>query len=124
MNSVASCSPERPESSYYRIGSLICEFDASERDEVLLLLIQCIARLPEMPKKVLAMYFQEEFQLHEIAIALGLTEYETDQIRAEALEALQTMLVGQLGLQQDSRNLESNLPAAGLASCLCQETRS
>ena len=98
MKSVESCSPERSVSSYYRIGSLICEFDASERDEVLSLLIQCVARLPEMQKKVLAMYYYENLELSEIATGIGLTEYETDQMRAGALCVLQAKLAIELGL--------------------------
>ena len=83
----------------YKIGSLICEFDASERDEVLSSLIQCIARLPEIQKKVLAMYYYENLELSEIAIGIGLTEYETDQLRARALGVLQATLANQLGQQ-------------------------
>jgi DNA-directed RNA polymerase specialized sigma24 family protein len=75
MTSVVSClaKPGVSESNCHRIGFLIREFDVSERNEVLSLLVQCIARLPQMPKKVLAMYYYEKFQLDEIAMALGLT---------------------------------------------------
>ena len=83
----------------YKIGSLICEFDASERDDVLSSLIQCIARLPEIQKKVLAMYYYENLELSEIAIGIGLTEYETDEMRAGALGVLQATLATQLGQQ-------------------------
>lgn len=80
----------------YRIGSLTWEFDASERIEVLSLLVQCIEQLPQMSKKVLAMCYEENLQLAEIATALGLTEYEVDQMRAKTLDLLQTMLATQL----------------------------
>lgn len=40
--------------------------------------------------------YQAQFQLDEIAAALGLTEYEVDQIRAKALRDLETMLAGRL----------------------------
>jgi DNA-directed RNA polymerase specialized sigma24 family protein len=98
MKSVVSCSPERFKSSYYRIDSLTWEFDASERDEVLSLLIRCIAGLPEMQKKALAMYHSENLELSEIAMAIGLTEYETDQMLGRALAGLQAKLATELGL--------------------------
>ncbi|MGA8654939.1 MAG: sigma factor-like helix-turn-helix DNA-binding protein [Chthoniobacterales bacterium] len=81
----------------HRIGSLTCTLDASERNEVLSLLVQCLAQLPQMPKKVLAMYYDENLQLAEIATEFGLTEYEVDQLRAKTLGILQTMLITQLG---------------------------
>jgi DNA-directed RNA polymerase sigma subunit (sigma70/sigma32) len=54
-------------------------------------------RLPELPKKVLAMYYYGEFQLDEIASALDLTEYEVDQLRAKVMRELKTMLAARLG---------------------------
>ena len=83
----------------YRIGSSTCEFDASEREAVLSLLIQCIARLPKIQQTVLAMYYYENLELSDIAIGIGLTEYETDQMRARALGVLQATLATQLGQQ-------------------------
>ena len=80
--------------------SSISEFDAFERNEVLSLLVQCIAQLPPTQKTVLAMYYHENWQPAEIAACVGLTECEIDQIRAETLALLQTMLAGQLGLAE------------------------
>lgn len=80
----------------YRIGFITRELDASDRNEVLLLIAQCIAQLPQMPKKVLALYYNEDFKLAEIATCLGLTEYEVDQLRAKTLGIIQTMLATQL----------------------------
>jgi DNA-directed RNA polymerase specialized sigma subunit len=54
-------------------------------------LAQCIAQLPEMPKKGLVLYYNEDFKLAEMATRLGLTEYEVDQLRAKTLGILQTM---------------------------------
>jgi len=45
---------------FQRMDSLNCEFDPSDRNEVLELLVQRIAQLPQIPqfpKKVLAMYY-------------------------------------------------------------------
>jgi RNA polymerase sigma factor (sigma-70 family) len=88
------------ESNFRRIGSLIPEFDVLADNEILPLLVQCIARLPKMTKKVLAFYYYENFQANEIAAALGLTEYEVDQMHSKALGAIQTMLATRLRLQR------------------------
>jgi DNA-directed RNA polymerase specialized sigma subunit len=80
----------------HRIGSLISEFGALERGEVLSRLVQRIVQLPPTPKKVLAMYYYENLQLAEIADCLGLAEREIDQIRPKTLWAIETMLVAHL----------------------------
>ena len=61
--------------------SSISEFDAFDRNEVLSLLVRCIAELPPTQKTVLAMYYHENLRLAEIATCVGLTECEIDQIR-------------------------------------------
>jgi RNA polymerase sigma factor (sigma-70 family) len=81
----------------YRIGSLTCELDALDRKKILSLLVKRIAKLPERPKKLLALYYHENLPLAEIATALGLTEYEIDQMRAKTLDVLQMMLAMKLG---------------------------
>jgi RNA polymerase sigma factor for flagellar operon FliA len=65
------------------------EFDVLQRDDVLELLVQCIAQLPLTPKRVLAMYYHENLGLAEIAACLDLTECEIEQIRAETVGLLQ-----------------------------------
>jgi DNA-directed RNA polymerase specialized sigma subunit len=79
---------------------VIWDFDALDHNEVLSLLVRCIARVSQIPKKVLAMYYDENLQLAEIATGLGLTEYEIDQMRARTLDLLQTVLVAQLTLNK------------------------
>ena len=79
-------------------GVLASEFDALERNEALSLLVQCLGQLPPMLKKVLAMYYNENLQIAEIAACCGLTEFEIDQLHAKTLEVLQTMLAAELGL--------------------------
>ena len=81
-----------------RRGFLASEFDALERDEALSLLVQCVAQLPPMLKKVLAMHYNENLQIADIAACCGVTEFEIDQIHAKTLEVLQTMLAAELGL--------------------------
>jgi DNA-directed RNA polymerase specialized sigma24 family protein len=75
---------------------VIWDFDTFDRAEVLSLLAQCVARISQIPKKVLAMYYYENLQVAEIATGLGLTEYEIDQMRAKTLDLLQTVLATQL----------------------------
>jgi DNA-directed RNA polymerase specialized sigma24 family protein len=78
--------------------SSISGFDALQRDHVLELLAQCIAQLPPTQKTVLAMYYHEDLEPAEIATCLDLTECETEQIRAEAVGLLRTMLTAQTGV--------------------------
>ena len=54
------------------------------------MLAQRIAKLPRLQKKVLAMYYYENFPAAEIAACLGLAEHEIELIRAEAVRLLQT----------------------------------
>ena len=53
------------------------------------------------------MYYYEKFQLKDIAIVLGLSEYEADQILAKVLGAVQTMLAARLGLERRAHNRRS-----------------
>jgi len=77
---------------YCRIGTLTFAFDALKRDEVLSLLVEQIAKLSPTAKKILAMYYEENLQMAQIASELGLTEYEVDQIRSQTVRLLQTNL--------------------------------
>ena len=76
------------------------EFDASERDDVVELLARCIAELPPTDKTILALYYHENLEPAEIATCLGLTQCEIDQVRAEAVGLLQSMLAAQIGLPE------------------------
>jgi len=82
------------------IHSSISEFDALSRDEVLELLVQCISRLSPTQKTILALYYHEDVEPAEIAACVGLTEDELDQVRAETVGLLQTMLIAQIGLPE------------------------
>ena len=59
-----------------------------ERKGLLELLAERIARLPEAPKKVLAMYYYEGSNLADIAACFNLTETEICQIHMEAVNEL------------------------------------
>ena len=62
------------------------------RKELAGLLAARIARLPEMPRKVLALYYYENLQLADIAAAFGLTESRICQIHTQAVKELRANL--------------------------------
>jgi RNA polymerase sigma factor for flagellar operon FliA len=63
-----------------------------ERKELVGLLAGRIAQLPEMPRKVLAMYYYENLRLADIAAAFGLTESRICQIHTQAVKQLRAYL--------------------------------
>ena len=71
-----------------RTYNVFCENDALERKEIISLLAQRIAQLPEPQKQVLAMYYYENRQLSKIAAISGTTESQICQIRAQAVAVL------------------------------------
>ena len=72
--------------------SSIPAFDALERKELVELLVARIAQLPEVPKKVLAMYYYEGLRLADIAACFNLTESRICQIHTQAVSQLRTYL--------------------------------
>ena len=82
------------------IHSSTSEFDALPRDEVLELLVQCISQLPPTQKTILALYYHEDLEPTEIAAYVGLTEGQVDQVRAETVGLLWTMLAAQIDLPE------------------------
>jgi RNA polymerase sigma factor FliA len=66
--------------------------DALERKEIISLLAERMAQLPELQKKVLAMYYYENMRLSEIAALFGVTESRICQIRGEAVAVLRKYL--------------------------------
>ena len=66
--------------------------EALERKEIISLLVERMARLPELQKKVLAMYYYENMRLSEIAALFGVTESRICQIRGEAVAGLRKYL--------------------------------
>jgi RNA polymerase sigma factor for flagellar operon FliA len=63
-----------------------------ERKEISSLLAARIAQLPEMQKKVLAMYYYENIQLSQIGTIFGLTESRICQIHRQAVAVLREYL--------------------------------
>lgn len=66
--------------------------DNLEKAEILQLLTQRIAELPDIPKKILAMYYFENMRLAEIAAVFGLTESRICQIHAQTILGLRAWL--------------------------------
>lgn len=62
--------------------------DNMEKAELLQLLTQRITELPDIPKKILAMYYFENMRLAEIAAVFGLTESRICQIHAQTILGL------------------------------------
>jgi RNA polymerase sigma factor for flagellar operon FliA len=80
----------------HRTDSLNFEFDPSDRNRVLMLLVRRIAQLPRIPKKVLAMYYHENLRPAEIATGLGLTENEIELICTQTVRLLRNQLISDL----------------------------
>lgn len=64
----------------------------TERRELAALITERIQHLPDMQRKVLALYYFEDMRLREIAEAFGLTESRICQIHAQAILAIQAFL--------------------------------
>jgi len=77
--SIADPSQENPEES------------VSQR-ELATLIVQRLQQLPDIQRKVLALYYFEDLRLREIAEAFGLTESRICQIHAQAILAIKTYL--------------------------------
>lgn len=83
-------------------GSSLHEFLADDNDvtgrenleqaELLQLLAQRMADLPDIPRKILAMYYFENMRLAEIAAVFGLTESRICQIHSQTILGLRAFL--------------------------------
>ncbi len=56
-----------------------------------------LMELPDMQKKVLAMYYFEEMRLSEIAAAFGVTEGRISQIHTQAVQSLRNFIQRRIG---------------------------
>lgn len=66
--------------------------DKVEKQELLQLLTQRISELPDIPRKILAMYYFENMRLAEIAAVFGLTESRICQIHSQTILGLRAYL--------------------------------
>ena len=72
--------------------------DRMEHEELLQLVAQRIQQLPDIPRKILAMYYFENMRLAEIAAVFGLTESRICQIHSQTVLALRANLQRQRSL--------------------------
>jgi RNA polymerase sigma factor for flagellar operon FliA len=66
--------------------------DRVEKQELLQLLTQRITELPDIPRKILAMYYFEGMRLAEIAAVFGLTESRICQIHSQTILGLRAYI--------------------------------
>ena len=78
--------------------------DCTARREVAGLIAERIAQLPEMQRKVLALYYYEDLRLREIAEAFGVTESRICQIHSQAILAIRSFLEQQEAFANSTRN--------------------
>lgn len=70
--------------------------DKMEKEEMIRMVAERINQLPEVPRKVLAMYYYEDMRLAEIAAVFGLTESRICQIHSQAILSLRTYLTNMM----------------------------
>jgi RNA polymerase sigma factor for flagellar operon FliA len=83
------------EGSLYEViadDNLVSATDRMEKEELIQMVAKRINQLPEIPRKVLAMYYYENMRLAEIAAVFGLTESRICQIHSQAVVSLRTYL--------------------------------
>ena len=66
--------------------------DRMEKDELMKLVAQRIEELPDIPKKILSMYYFENMRLAEIATVFSLTESRICQIHAQTVLGLRAYI--------------------------------
>jgi RNA polymerase sigma factor for flagellar operon FliA len=69
-------------------------FEGTRRHELSELISARLNQLPEIQRKVLALYYFEDLRLREIAEAFGLTESRICQIHAQAIVAIKAHMAG------------------------------
>lgn len=78
--------------------------DTTARREVAAMIAERIKLLPEMQRKVLALYYFEDLRLREIAEAFGVTESRICQIHSQAILAIRSFLKQQEADPAQTRN--------------------
>ena len=83
-----------------------------QRKELLELLAERIAQLPEAPKKVLAMYYYEGLHLADIAAGFNLSKTQICQIHTEVVNELRNYMRS-VWIERDRNGACGNEAAAG-----------
>jgi len=73
-----------------------------EKKDLVKVVVARLQQLPDMQKKVLAMYYFEEMRLAEIAVVLGVTEGRISQIHTQAVQGLRAFLQRRMGTSGDN----------------------
>jgi RNA polymerase sigma factor FliA len=66
--------------------------DRLEQEELMQIVARCVEQLPEIPRKILAMYYHENMRLAEIAAVFGLTESRICQIHSQTVLSLRAVI--------------------------------
>ena len=66
--------------------------EAAAQNELSRLILERLEQLPEMQRKVLALYYFEDLRLREIAAVFGVTESRICQVHAQAILAIKTAI--------------------------------
>jgi RNA polymerase sigma factor for flagellar operon FliA len=66
--------------------------EATSRHELAELILQRLQRLPDMQRKVLALYYFEDLRLREIAEVFGVTESRICQIHTQAILSIRALV--------------------------------
>jgi RNA polymerase sigma factor for flagellar operon FliA len=66
--------------------------DQAMKNELIKLVVERLQKLPEMQRKILAMYYFDNMRLAEIAKVFGVTESRICQIHTQAVLALKTYI--------------------------------
>lgn len=91
---IGTTNPSKPKRLRTRSG--VPGLDQTARKKTVAVLALRIAQLPQVPKKVLAMYYCENMPLSEIAACFGLTVYRIRQIRTKTVALLRNNLLSSL----------------------------
>lgn len=72
--------------------SQVDPLDAAARRDVARIVVRRLQQLPDMQRKVLALYYFEDLRLREIAEVMGVTESRICQVHAQAILSLRAAL--------------------------------
>jgi predicted DNA-binding protein YlxM (UPF0122 family) len=89
----------------------ISSFETLENKRLLALLVQQIEQLPPTAKKILAMYYHEDFKLSEIAACFGLSECQIDEIRTQTVDLLKNYLLSAIDSSKSVQSVKSVVSA-------------
>ncbi len=95
LDNAASSSDDSDSADLYEVipdDSVVPVTSKMEKDEVTRLVAERINQLPEVPRKVLAMYYFQDMRLAEIAEVFGLTESRICQIHSQAIISLRSYI--------------------------------